>query len=229
MVDPLGLIGVVGVAIQIIQLAAQLGLDWKHAPADASSFMLELQSLKTVLSETNMNVVLNPDFADAFQGRHSALLSQLDPLHDTDTKAMVSACKCELESLLEDLKKRAQGHSLGWERLKGAFQAVKTRQAVEDLRRRCASLNELVQIDTAALVASTHREIKEARKEQQQHHLAQSHAMKHIREAVDDQEARRVLDWLTPADYGPHHSDIFRRRQPGTGLWLLESDKFQTW
>ncbi|AEO70713.1 uncharacterized protein THITE_2057855 [Thermothielavioides terrestris NRRL 8126] len=153
MVDPLGLIGVVGVAIQIIQLAAQLGLDWKHAPADASSFMLELQSLKTVLSETNMN------------GRHSALLSQLDPLHDTDTKAMVSACKCELESLLEDLKKRAQGHSLGWERLKGAFQA----------------------------------------------------------------EARRVLDWLTPADYGPHHSDIFRRRQPGTGLWLLESDKFQTW
>jgi hypothetical protein len=38
-----------------------------------------------------------------------------------------------------------------------------------------------------------------------------------------------VLNWLAPADYGPEHNDLLRRRQPGTGQWLLESDEFKTW
>ncbi|KAH6850533.1 hypothetical protein B0I37DRAFT_371838 [Chaetomium sp. MPI-CAGE-AT-0009] len=72
-----------------------------------------------------MNIIFNKDFVDAFHGRHSALLSQLGPLaHETDTAVMVSACQVELQSLLEDLMKRAQGHRVGWERLKGAFQAT---------------------------------------------------------------------------------------------------------
>src|SRR5262245_10059730 len=95
-----GVVGVIGLAIQIIQVTVQFGLDWKDAPADARSFVAELQALKTVLSETNTNLILNGDFADAFHGRHSALLSQLGPLaHGTDTATMVSACQVELESL----------------------------------------------------------------------------------------------------------------------------------
>ncbi|PVH90366.1 hypothetical protein DM02DRAFT_500703, partial [Periconia macrospinosa] len=38
-----------------------------------------------------------------------------------------------------------------------------------------------------------------------------------------------ILDWLTPVDYGPQQSDYIRKRQTGTGQWLLDSEKFQTW
>ena len=40
---------------------------------------------------------------------------------------------------------------------------------------------------------------------------------------------KKILDWLTPVDYGPEQSDYLRKRQPGTGQWLLSSAKFETW
>jgi hypothetical protein len=44
-----------------------------------------------------------------------------------------------------------------------------------------------------------------------------------------DQGHRAVLDWLTSVDYAPQHADYIRRRQPGTGQWLLDSAEFQRW
>lgn len=38
-----------------------------------------------------------------------------------------------------------------------------------------------------------------------------------------------VLEWLTPTDYGPQHSDILKRRQPGTGQWFLDSATYEAW
>jgi hypothetical protein len=39
----------------------------------------------------------------------------------------------------------------------------------------------------------------------------------------------KILDWLTPIDYASQQSDYLKRRQPGTGQWLLDSAKFQAW
>jgi len=36
----------------------------------------------------------------------------------------------EIQLLLDDLKERARGHRLGWERLKGGFSIEETREAV---------------------------------------------------------------------------------------------------
>jgi Cdc6-like AAA superfamily ATPase len=43
------------------------------------------------------------------------------------------------------------------------------------------------------------------------------------------EEDLKVLNWLTPIDFGPQHSDYLRRRQPGTGQWLLDCDIYQRW
>lgn len=44
-----------------------------------------------------------------------------------------------------------------------------------------------------------------------------------------DQHRNKLLAWLTPKDYGLDHSDIFGKRQKGTGLWLVDSSEFSTW
>ncbi|KAJ5962647.1 ankyrin [Penicillium viridicatum] len=50
-----------------------------------------------------------------------------------------------------------------------------------------------------------------------------------IRSRLYRNEDLETLDWLTRNDYGPQHSDYFKRRQPGTGKWLLESAEYQDW
>src|SRR6266496_4310829 len=44
-----------------------------------------------------------------------------------------------------------------------------------------------------------------------------------------DQEHDTILNWITPIDHASQQNDIFNRRQPGTGRWLLESVEYQTW
>jgi hypothetical protein len=41
-------------------------MDWKVIPDNIKTFIAELGILKTVLLETNTNILLNPDFVIAF-------------------------------------------------------------------------------------------------------------------------------------------------------------------
>jgi hypothetical protein len=49
-----------------------------------------------------------------------------------------------------------------------------------------------------------------------------------MKSKLDVQEDLEVLDWLTPENYG-QHSDISKRRQPGTGQWFLNSSEYRAW
>ncbi|KAK2797440.1 hypothetical protein FQN51_008473 [Onygenales sp. PD_10] len=51
----------------------------------------------------------------------------------------------------------------------------------------------------------------------------------HMKSRLDKEEDFKILSWLTPVDYAPQHNDHCRRREPGTGQWLLESAQFETW
>jgi hypothetical protein len=46
---------------------------------------------------------------------------------------------------------------------------------------------------------------------------------------LNSEDDLKILDWLTPINYGPQHSDMLKMRQPGTGQWFLRSTEFQTW
>jgi hypothetical protein len=246
MADPFSttsaILGVVGVAIQITQTVVQFGKGWKDVPEDVKTFMVELGTLQTILSELHSKIVVNPDFAEAFQSGPSLLLSQLGPdaLSTSNTKLMLERCKKELECLLEELKKRSQGRQLGWERLKGAFLARDTRESVENLSRQCQTLNNMLLIDATVLGVSTYKEVKEGRKEQQEWHRADTKITLAVRESLDQsnqlqenlerrQNHQIILDWLSAIDYAPQQNDFISRRQEGTGQWLLDSTEFQIW
>ncbi|KAF7538021.1 hypothetical protein G7Z17_g12712 [Cylindrodendrum hubeiense] len=51
----------------------------------------------------------------------------------------------------------------------------------------------------------------------------------YTRAKLDRKEDADILKWLTPIDYGLQQSDYLGRRQPSTGNWLLESEKFLGW
>jgi hypothetical protein len=134
-----GIIGVIGRTIQIVQEFAKFTSDWQDAPNTVKSFMAELGTLKTVLSETNTDLLLNLDFAEAFHNRPSLLLSQLGTCAPpaTDTKLMLESCQQKLEYVLRELKESTKGHRLGWERFKRALLTKDTREAVENFHRQC--------------------------------------------------------------------------------------------
>jgi hypothetical protein len=46
---------------------------------------------------------------------------------------------------------------------------------------------------------------------------------------LDRKEDLEILNWITLIDYGPQQTDYIRRRQAGTGQWLLDSAEYQSW
>ncbi|KAK8066884.1 hypothetical protein PG997_013631 [Apiospora hydei] len=50
--------------------------------------------------------------------------------------------------------------------------------------------------------------------------------VKSVQQHFLSEDERRILDWLSPLDYGPRHSDHLQRREEGTCNWLLESETF---
>jgi hypothetical protein len=50
-----------------------------------------------------------------------------------------------------------------------------------------------------------------------------------MRSKLDGKEDLEILNWLTDIDYGPQQSDYLKKRQAGTGQWLLDSLEFKKW
>ncbi|KAJ5657785.1 uncharacterized protein N7484_001434 [Penicillium longicatenatum] len=46
---------------------------------------------------------------------------------------------------------------------------------------------------------------------------------------VDQQERIRLLEWISPIQFGAHHDEFNEKRTPETGEWLVEHDDFTTW
>jgi hypothetical protein len=53
--------------------------------------------------------------------------------------------------------------------------------------------------------------------------------MEHVFQWVNDQERRDLLEWVSDIQYGRHHDEIEERREPGTGDWLVQDERFREW
>jgi hypothetical protein len=53
--------------------------------------------------------------------------------------------------------------------------------------------------------------------------------MEHVFLWVDNQERRDLLEWISDVQYGRHHDEIEERREPGTGDWLVQDERFRDW
>ncbi|UPK99891.1 hypothetical protein LCI18_010826 [Fusarium solani-melongenae] len=213
MADPFSIIGLLGVAAQFIQLAVDFGCDWKDVPEDTRALITELQGLKAVLSVTHINILIHDDLRDAFLGRRAVNLSHADIADtSTTTSEIVSSCKAGLEDLLKVLKQCEKGHRVGWQRIKGAFNAKATRDRVEDLHRRCEILNKMVSIN---FQAATYHEVKAIREQQ--------------RDWRQSDENKEVLAWLSGLSFEDTHRAVLTKRHPNTGQWFLDKDDFKQW
>ena len=142
-VDPTGIVGVIGTAGQFLEYAFKFYNYWEDAEDEAKKFHSRSRGPQTTLLHVH-NLLSDPRFVNAFEDDSSALLSELDPLHDMDTTVLLSTCKDELQRLLSTMKKRADGHRFGWECLKAALGGRKAREAVENLHRRYQALHLLL-------------------------------------------------------------------------------------
>jgi hypothetical protein len=50
-----------------------------------------------------------------------------------------------------------------------------------------------------------------------------------VKSMMEGGEDIKILNWLTPIDYGLQQSDFIKRRHEETGAWLLHANKFNTW
>ena len=203
-----GIVGILGLTIQVSQVASKFGSDWKHAPGDLKGFVEEVKVLHKTLAAT-CNLAVDPEFLEAFKGQESLEST-------TDTSLLIKECTQKLQEILNKFNtsdKNALKRSL--DRFKNAFRASDIRDTVTSLDRACRKLNDTVNIDTARLVSKLVVQSRKADAAQQQWR--------------ENQETQKILTWLSNLDFSNKHDDILAKCCSGTGHWILGHEDFIRW
>jgi hypothetical protein len=68
-------------------------------------------------------------------------------------------------------------------------------------------------------------------KTRMQHHVDVLRLAGQAQQLSNDQRKEReeFLRWLSPIDFEEAHDSIYSKKHPGTGEWLIRTDKFQDW
>jgi hypothetical protein len=64
-----------------------------------------------------------------------------------------------------------------------------------------------------------------------QHHIVVLGLAGHVQQLSNDQKKERedLLNWVSPHDHEEAHDNIYTKKHPGTGDWLLHTKEFQAW
>ena len=224
--DPLtlatGVAGLLSLAIELIEICHDYLSSAREARKSFEGFILELISLKKVLSDLQDKVILNPDIAEAFDGRCSSIIENLQSQPTMASKqpaalSLMDLCKTELDTLLERLIKKNSGSRLKstLNRLLWPLGEEATRKAMYSLHQYTSIFEISISMDNLVLNARTHMELKAVRKDHS--------------DWLESETTRKILDWLSPLECCTKQRDVASKRHEGTGEWFLASEKFTAW
>lgn len=234
----IGIVGVLGVVLQTVQLAKTYVSEAKDGKNLATEMLTELSSLQSNLER--LDAFLEQDSQADLRFTHtSALNANTTKCCDKLEKLRV-ALKCELSG-----RRKSRMSSLKW-----PFSVTDHRKTVEELRAFSICIQLALTTDGCALLSKTATEVQEVFAKQQEVLTKQQNAFeildrldnrtslieaaceKQARSLEEESRSRKrndVLAWLSPLNHAQKHSHVSKPHINGTGEWLLQMHEFKSW
>ncbi|KAI1387916.1 ankyrin repeat-containing domain protein [Hypoxylon trugodes] len=193
----------IGDGITVLKLVNDIRKQFVGAPDQFKNISDEVRSLGIVLQDVDVNV--------AECELNSQQLSSL--------REIVDGCQCVLEKLRQTLDKYSEfdlndGNTS--KRVRRIWKRFKwDSKEIDELRGRITANISLLHTFLGGLSS--------------QATFATKKGVDRLNRYQDDQKRNSILHWLTPIDEASQQSNLIKRRQAGTGQWLLDSPEFQGW
>ncbi|RSL55850.1 hypothetical protein CEP53_006964 [Fusarium sp. AF-6] len=195
-----------GDIVKAISLAKQVVTTYRGAPNQVKELADEISGLLGIL-EGAYDILQRRD-RDLAEYERNTLFSILEGY--TTTLNKLGKMHNENHTLATDAS-----HGIGSHARKIGKRLVFEPDAIKDCRQEIihsnAMLSSFMGLLNTPVVLETHRKVDT------------------LVEHKSAQEDQQLLAWLTQLDFGKQHTDRLRRRQPGTGTWLIASEQFQAW
>ncbi|KAH6665801.1 hypothetical protein B0J14DRAFT_679150 [Halenospora varia] len=183
-----GVAGLLSLTITILDASLAYYSSAKDASTSMSNLLKELICMKAVLSSIQDSLVTNPKICSAYEAAPSSSKVSHLALDLVEFKI--------LNKIRRGLEKEVQ-------------------KEMEELHRYRELFATSLTVDILTLGASTRKEVKSMRKEQQEWQTKSSEL--------------KILEWLSSMTFDDKHADVEAKRQLGTAQWVLDSDAFAKW
>ena len=233
-----GIMGVLGVVLQTVQLTKTYVAEANDGKNVATEMLTELLSLQSNLER--LGGFLEQDRQANSQFTHTSALT-----------ASITRYSDKLEKLRKILTDKLRGHRTSrMSSLKWPLNVTDHRKTIEELRAFSHCIQLALTIDGCALLSKTATEVHEVLEKQQEVLTKQQNALS-ILETLDNrtslvelacekqsrsldvesQSRKRdeVLNWLSPLNHAQKHYHISKPHIHGTGEWLFQMNEFVSW
>ena len=240
-----GIVGVLGVVLQTVQLAKTYVSEAKDGKNLATEMLLELSSLQS-----------NSERLDAFLKQDKQ--ANLRFTHTSALTASTTRCGDKLKELLIILRHQLNSYPTSrMSSLKWPLSVTDHRKTIEELRAFSHCIQLALTTDGCALLSKTATEVQEVFAKQQEVLTKQQEVLTMQRNALEilntldnrtslleaafekqarslDEESRSrkrddVLAWLSPLNHEQKHDHIRKPHIHGTGEWLLQMNEYKYW
>lgn len=233
-----GIVSVLGVVLQTIQLAKTYVSEANDGKNVATEMLTELLSLQSNLER--LDAFLQQDSQAKLRFTHTSTLA-------ANTTRYCDKLN-ELRVVLNDKLSGRRTNRIN--SLKWPLNVTDHRKAIEELRAFSHCMQLALTTDVCALLSRTATEVHEALEKQQDVLTKQRNALSILEtldnrtslvEAVCEQQTRTlteerlsrkrddVLNWLSPLNHAQKHYRFSKPHVHGTGEWLLQMNEFVSW
>ena len=227
----LGIVSVLGVVLQTVQIATTYVSEARDGKNDATEMLTELSSLQSNLERLH-----------AFLERDSQVNSQFT--HTSALTTSTAGCCDKLGKLHISLRDKLSDYRKSrMSILKWPLSVTDHRKTIEELRAFSRCIQLALTIDGCALLSKTATEVQEVLTKQlnaleilqkldNRTSLIEAACEKQARSLNEESQSRKrddVLKWLSPLNHEQKHYHISKPRIKGTGEWLFQMHEFESW